>query len=53
VIDELWIDEGFRRKGLGEKLLRASIKNAKTFFEKDGFVLRKFWSPQRKITSLQ
>jgi len=41
VIDEVWMDERFRRKGLGEKLLRASIEDAKNFFEKDGFVLRK------------
>jgi len=41
VIDELYIDERFRRKGLGERLLRKSIEDAKNFFEKDSFVLRK------------
>jgi ribosomal protein S18 acetylase RimI-like enzyme len=41
VIDEVWMEERFRRKGLGEKLLRASIEDAKNFFEKSGFVLRK------------
>jgi len=41
VIDDLWIDERFRRKGLGEKLLRASIEDAKNFLKKDGYVLRK------------
>ena len=41
VIDELWVDEKFRRKGLGEKLLRTSIEDAKNFFKRDGFVLRK------------
>jgi ribosomal protein S18 acetylase RimI-like enzyme len=41
VIDELWVDEKFRRRGLGEKLLRTSIEDAKNFFKKDGFILRK------------
>jgi ribosomal protein S18 acetylase RimI-like enzyme len=41
VIDELWVDEKFRRKGLGEKLLRTSIEDAKNFFKRDGFVLKK------------
>lgn len=41
VIDELRIDEKFRRKGFGERLLRASIEDAKTVFGKDGYVLRK------------
>jgi ribosomal protein S18 acetylase RimI-like enzyme len=41
VIDELWIEEEFRRKGLGERLLRDSIEAATSFFEKDGSVLRK------------
>jgi len=41
VIDELWIEEKFRRQGLGERLLRASIEAAMDFFETDGFVLRK------------
>jgi len=41
VIDDLWIDEKFRRKGFGEKLLRISIEDAKTFFQRDKYVLRK------------
>jgi ribosomal protein S18 acetylase RimI-like enzyme len=41
VVDELHIDEKFRRKGLGERLLRAAIEDAKAFLEKDGHVLRK------------
>jgi ribosomal protein S18 acetylase RimI-like enzyme len=41
VVDDLWIDEKFRRKGYGEKLLRTAIEDAKTFFEKDSHLLRK------------
>ena len=41
VIDDFWINEKFRRKGLGEKLLRSSIEDAKTFLEKDNYILRK------------
>jgi len=41
VIDDFWIDEKFRRKSLGEKLLRTSIESAKSFFQKDSFVLKK------------
>jgi ribosomal protein S18 acetylase RimI-like enzyme len=41
VIDELWIEEPFRRRGLGEKLLRTVIEDAKNLFSKFGFVLRK------------
>jgi len=41
VIDDFWIEEKFRRKGLGEKLLRASIEDAKNFFKKDSYALRK------------
>ncbi len=40
-IGDLWIDENFRRRGFGEKLLRAVIEDMKRFFAKDGFVLRK------------
>jgi len=41
VVEDLWMDEKFRRRGLGEKLLRTSINDACSVFEKDGFVLRK------------
>lgn len=41
VIGDLWIEEKFRSRGLGEKLLRTAISDAVTIFEKDGFVLRK------------
>lgn len=40
-IVDLWIDEGFRRRGLGEKLLRSAIENMRQVFEKDGYKLRK------------
>lgn len=41
VIDDLWIEERFRRRGLGQKLVKASIKDADDVFHKSGFVLRK------------
>jgi len=40
-IEDLWIDENFRRRGLGEKLLRTVIQDMKKNFAKDNFVLRK------------
>jgi ribosomal protein S18 acetylase RimI-like enzyme len=40
-IADIWIDEGFRRRGLGERLLRRIIEDMKQFFEKSGDVLRK------------
>lgn len=40
-IGDFWIDEGFRRRGLGERLLRAVIEDMKRFFARDSFVLRK------------
>jgi ribosomal protein S18 acetylase RimI-like enzyme len=41
VLDDLWIEEGFRRRGLGEKLVKASIEDAEGVFRKAGFALRK------------
>ena len=41
VVDDFWISEKFRRQGLGEKLLRTSINDAKIFLEKDNYTLRK------------
>jgi ribosomal protein S18 acetylase RimI-like enzyme len=41
VIEDFWIDEKFRRRGLGEKLLKTVIEDAKTFFEKSGYALRR------------
>ncbi len=40
-IGDLWIDEGFRRKGLGERLLRTAIEDMKRFFAKENYTLRK------------
>ena len=40
-IRDFWIDEGFRRRGLGEQLLRLAIEDMKRFFVEHGFALRK------------
>lgn len=40
-IGDLWIDEGFRRRGLGERLLRTVIEDMKRFFAKENYGLRK------------
>ena len=40
-IVDLWIIEGFRRTGLGEKLLRVIIEDMKQLFVKSNHVLRK------------
>ena len=40
-IRDLWIDENARRKGFGEKLLRAAIEDMERFFRSGGHVLRK------------
>jgi ribosomal protein S18 acetylase RimI-like enzyme len=40
-IADLWVDEEFRRRGLGEKLLRTAIEDMKRFFAKDDYALRK------------
>jgi ribosomal protein S18 acetylase RimI-like enzyme len=40
-IGDLWIDEGSRRRGLGEKLLRTVIEDMKQFFAKENYALRK------------
>ena len=40
-IRDLWIDEDSRRKGFGEKLLRAAIEDMMRFFRKGDHVLRK------------
>jgi ribosomal protein S18 acetylase RimI-like enzyme len=40
-IGDLWIDKNFRRRGLGEQLLRTVIEDMKRIFARDGYVLRK------------
>jgi len=40
-IVDLWIDEDFRGRGLGERLLRSVVEDMKQFFAKNNFVLRK------------
>jgi len=40
-IGDFWIDESFRRRGLGERLLRTIIEDMKQFFAKENFALRK------------
>lgn len=53
IIDELRINENFRRKGCGKRLLRASLKDATFFLGKDGYDLEKVLSLLGKITCLQ
>jgi len=40
-VRDFWIDESFRRRGLGERFLRMVIKDIKRFFAKDNSTLRK------------
>jgi ribosomal protein S18 acetylase RimI-like enzyme len=40
-IRDFWIDENFRRRGFGEKLLRTTIEDMEQFFRKGGYVFRK------------
>jgi ribosomal protein S18 acetylase RimI-like enzyme len=40
-IENLWVEERYRRMNLGEELLRRSIEDMKVFFEKDNKKLRK------------
>jgi ribosomal protein S18 acetylase RimI-like enzyme len=40
-IADLWIDKDFRRRGLGERLLRTVIEDMKKIFKRDKYVLRK------------
>jgi ribosomal protein S18 acetylase RimI-like enzyme len=41
VIEEFWVDKNYRRKGIGERLLRTVIEDAKKLFESSGYVLRR------------
>lgn len=40
-IEDLWVERAFRKKGLGEKLLRTALDEMKVFFEKDGIGMRR------------
>jgi ribosomal protein S18 acetylase RimI-like enzyme len=40
-IQDLWIDKSFRRKGLGERLLRSSIEDMKKLHANNRYELRK------------
>lgn len=40
-IRDFWVDENFRRRGLGEKLLRTTIEDMKRFFAASDYTLRK------------
>jgi len=40
-IGEFWIDESFRRKGFGERLLRTGINDIKQFYARNNQKLRK------------
>ena len=42
-IEELWIHEKYRRKGLGTKLLKSTIKDIKKYFIKEGYKPRKIF----------
>lgn len=39
----MWVEKGFRRLGLGERLLRKAVADLKEHFSKDGLVLRKIF----------
>jgi ribosomal protein S18 acetylase RimI-like enzyme len=40
-IRDVWIDENFRRKGFGEKLLRIAIEDMEQLFREGDYVFRK------------
>ena len=40
-IEDMWVEKGFRRLGLGERLLRKAVADLREHFSKDGLVLRK------------
>lgn len=40
-IENIWVEEDYRRKGLGERLLRKSIRDMMAFFQEDQVKLRK------------
>jgi len=40
-VQDLWVDNSFRRKGLGEKLLRSAIEDMKELYSDNHYSLRK------------
>lgn len=40
-IENLWVEEGSRRLGLAERLMRAAIEDMRSFYEENGFRARK------------
>lgn len=40
-VENLYVEEGHRKRGLGERLLRAAIDDMKVFYSRDGIKLRK------------
>jgi len=42
-IEDMWVEKGFRRLGLGERLLRRAVEDLEKHFSKDGLVLRKIF----------
>jgi ribosomal protein S18 acetylase RimI-like enzyme len=42
-IEDMWVEEGFRGLGLGEKLLRRAVVDLVRHFSMDGLVIRKIF----------
>ena len=42
-IEDMWVEKGFRRLGLGERLLSRAVADLKVHFSRDGLVLRKIF----------
>lgn len=40
-IENLWVEEGYRRLGLAEQLIRRVVEDMKAFYEEKGFKARK------------
>ena len=55
-IEDMWVEEGFRRRGLAEALLRKALVDIKEDFERDCLVLRKVFlttqAPNKAARSL-
>jgi ribosomal protein S18 acetylase RimI-like enzyme len=42
-IEDMWVEKGFRKLGLGERLLRRAVADLNDHFSKDGLILRKIF----------